>query len=813
VSAGTLATKGVRSPYPGIRPFRRDESPLFFGRDEQVKALLFRLHRNRFLAVVGTSGSGKSSLVLAGLIPELEAGGLGKAGSDWHIAHFRPGNAPLLNLAREIIRAGILGDDWPDDDVSLGSLLARLNVGPRALVELLHSVQIPRLTNLLVVADQFEELFRFYNDQTANEALKFVNLLVATAADRSVPAYVVLTMRSEYLGECALFPGLPELLNDAQFLCPRLNREQMCDAIELPAKLFDGEVEAKLSSQLLNDVGNNSDQLPLIQHCLAKMWNRLARSSSPPRLTVSEYERERVDLHGAQSAEPGVFAALSNHADQVLWSLPDAETREVAERVFRALATRGPSGQMVRRSLSIRQLALESVRASNREESVPTGAQAAEAEHRVIRIADAFRADGHNFLTPPVHDVPKLTSDSMIDICHESLLRQWTTLNQWVEQESRSAATFIRLRDAALRWPDQEPLLRDPALGVALDWKKEQQPTPPWAERYGGDLRRTLQYLDESEEERAKEFERMEATRWAELKLVAARAAEQTANARRFKIAAIALTCLSVAAVAAAALAFVEWYRSVSLYNSVNALQSERGRLEIAKHSLETEKGRLEIEKGRLETAIGNLDAQKRDAEARTSKANADLKSLGEREKTLRLRNEALAAVGAAYGSVTLSSNGEVAVDFLESSASPDAALSTLDRVGRVTSLNLSRTRVSDTGLKSITRLPDLKSLDLSFTDITDAGIALIPERNQLTQLLINDTMLTEKGLSHVEQLVNLKALDLSHNQVNETAVDSLRAKLGGCSITFYRIHYWMRSRRTRVIGTRRCGRLEGTNS
>jgi Leucine-rich repeat (LRR) protein len=540
------------------------------------------------------------------------------------------------------------------------------------------------------------------------------------------------------------------------------------------------------------------------------MWNRLAESSSRPRLTVTEYERERINQLGARSAEPGVFAALSNHADQVLGSLVDPDTREIAERVFRALATRGASGQMVRRSLSIRQLARESFRPSGTDGRAPTEAQLAELERQVITIADAFRADGHNFLTPPVEQVPQLTSDSMIDICHESLLRQWKTLNHWIEQESRSAATFIRLRDAALRWPDQEPLLRNPALGVALGWEEQQQPSAAWAERYGNELDRTLDFVRASEQGQRRETEVIEAMRRAELEHAQARAAEQAeraaeqarraafeaeraaeqeANARRFRYATIALTFVTAAAVVAAASALVERFRSVALNKSVEKMTGEKRRLETEitnlAGALNKSVEKMTGEKRRLETEITNLAAEKSAVEALTKKMNSDLTSLGEREKSLRLHNEALAAISTAHGFIKRLSPGEVAIDFLESSQSPDEALALLDRVGKVRSVSLSHTRISDAGLGKIKRLPDLKSLDLSFTDITDAGVHQISEMRQLTQLVINDTTITEKCLPDVEKLINLKSLDLSHNQVNKAAVDNLRTKLPGCTISY----------------------------
>ena len=260
------------SPYPGLRPFRQDEAKLFFGRDAQIDDVLARLKQHQFLGVVGTSGCGKSSLIRAGMLPALESGLMGELGSSWFIADMKPGDAPLTNLAKALMQSGVLGDRWSNTPEGIALLTAALRRSDVSLVNLIQQVELPKYTNLLVLADQFEEIFRFQQSDP-NEALAFVNLLLATGHDRSVPIYVVLTMRSDYLGPCALFPGLPEALNDAQYLCPRLTRDQLAEAIEGPASVFGGEVERALVTQIVNDAGANSDQLPLVQHVLARMWH------------------------------------------------------------------------------------------------------------------------------------------------------------------------------------------------------------------------------------------------------------------------------------------------------------------------------------------------------------------------------------------------------------------------------------------------------------------------------------------------------------------------------------------------------------
>ena len=270
------------SPYPGLRPFRSDEADIFFGREEHVDHLLEKLGQNRFLAVMGPSGCGKSSLMQAGVIPALETGFLVDAGAQWRIATMRPGNHPMQRLAESLLAAAALGPERAGTAAAAAVLQATLQHGPLGLVEVWRETPLPEATSLLLLVDQFEEIFRFrqqgYSSEAEADAL--VELLLATAAQRDVPVYVVLTMRSDFLGDCALFRGLPEAINTSQFLTPRLTRAQQRVAIEGPASVFGGTVEAALVNSLLNDMGPDPDQLPLMQHVLMRMWTRKAAAAA-----------------------------------------------------------------------------------------------------------------------------------------------------------------------------------------------------------------------------------------------------------------------------------------------------------------------------------------------------------------------------------------------------------------------------------------------------------------------------------------------------------------------------------------------------
>ena len=230
------------NPFVGLRPFASDEAVLFFGRREQTVELLARLHGHRFIGVVGSSGCGKSSLIHAGLIPKLKAGMLVEDRDRWLVAAMKPGGRPRRNLLRALAaRMPAAGGSL--DEAALDEAVA--GAGVSALIELLAPA-VGDDASLLLLVDQFEEIFRFSQPGTGagerEEAADFVSLMLALSEQRELQAYVVMTMRSDFLGDCDAFRGLPEALNRSQYLVPRLTRRQRREAIEGPVRLYRGEI-------------------------------------------------------------------------------------------------------------------------------------------------------------------------------------------------------------------------------------------------------------------------------------------------------------------------------------------------------------------------------------------------------------------------------------------------------------------------------------------------------------------------------------------------------------------------------------------
>jgi len=486
-------------PYPGLRPFQPEETHIFFGRETQTDELLSRLSTTRFLAIIGPSGCGKSSLVNTGLIASLELGLLANAGERWTVARMRPHSEPMRNLADALVSSHAVTSVTESDAVATPNTEFKLWVqstlerGPLGLNDVLNRHPLPEKTNLLIVVDQFEEVFRYRRMISQQEADAFVALLLRSAALADYPVYVVITMRSDFLGDCTIFPRLPEAINDGQFLTPRLTREEIQEAIEGPAGVYGGSVDPALSNRLLNAMGSSDDQLPILQHALMRIWTlALEKAGQQTVLELPQDESPPAHLTMDLYQEVGGLAhALSNHADEAFQEL-DAKGQGIAQRMFCALTERTDGNGDIRRPVSISEVA-----------------EVADASiEDVIAVVNRFRRPDRSFIVPSDAELPALQTETKLDISHESLIRQWKRLAAWVGGEIEAARNYRRLEDSALRWRDkQTDLLGDIELDRLLEWKSDWAPNEAWAKRYGQHYGLAMDFLDQSENARNRKRE------------------------------------------------------------------------------------------------------------------------------------------------------------------------------------------------------------------------------------------------------------------------------------------------------------------
>jgi hypothetical protein len=340
-------------------------------------------------------------------------------------------------------------------------------------VEVSRFLQSRAGENVCFLLDQFEEIFRYRDlkgDESVNESFQYVNLVTKALSQTEVPVYFTLSMRSDFINECAEFPGLTELINESNYVVPKMSRDQKRTAIEGPVAVGGGKIANRLTKRLLSDLEDVQDALPILQHALMRTWDYWILNREPG---------EPMDIRH-YNAVGRIEQALSQHANEAYEELAPRD-KEIAEIIFKNITEKNQDNQGMRRPGRISEIA-ELANATDIE---------------IISVVDQFRKPGRSFLMPGIH-VP-LGPDSIVEISHESMMRIWTRLSGWVDDEFESSQMYKRLSDASAMYQiGRTGLWRPPDLQLALNWQKKQNPTRTWAQRYDIAFERAIVFLDTS---------------------------------------------------------------------------------------------------------------------------------------------------------------------------------------------------------------------------------------------------------------------------------------------------------------------------
>jgi WD40 repeat protein/class 3 adenylate cyclase len=415
VAPGAIAA----NPYKGLRAFDEADADDFFGREELVEQLVKRLGTTRFLAVVGPSGSGKSSVVRAGLLPAVRRGAI-PASETWRIADMFPGPRPLDGLEAALLRA------VPDPPASLMDQLERDENGlHRAVLRLLPSDG----SELVLVIDQFEEVFTLVEDEAVRT--HFLGSLEAAATDPHSRLRVVATLRADFYDRPLLYRGFADLFKSRVEALVPLSPEELEKAISGPAKRVDVSLEPGLVAAMLADVAEEPGALPLMEYALTELFER-----RDGRTLFLEAYREIG----------GVSGALGRRAEELFEQLDDAG-REAARQLFLRLVALGEGSEDTRRRVPREDVA-----------SLDVDQQA------MTAVLDAF---GASRLISFDRDAG--TGEPTIELAHEAILSAWPRLHRWVDAAREELRTERRIAAAAREWVESD---RDPSFllgGSRLD--------------------------------------------------------------------------------------------------------------------------------------------------------------------------------------------------------------------------------------------------------------------------------------------------------------------------------------------------------
>lgn len=518
-------------PYKGLNYFDETDADLFVGREALTDKLVERflshassgsLHEERFLAVVGASGSGKSSLVRAGLVPALH---WNQASADWSIHIFTPGAHPLESLANSLLQQN-------KSDVAIATLLDDLSSDTRSL-HLFNKRSTPseNTARVLLVIDQFEELFALCRSET--ERTLFIDNLLTSASELDGPTAVIITLRADFYAHCAAYVHLREALAHHQEYIGPMNEEELRRAIEEPARHGHWELEPGLVELLLHDAGAGHEPgaLPLLSHALLETWQRRRGRT----LTLSGY-----------TSSGGVRGAIAETAESVFTDQLTNTQQAIARRIFLRLTELGDemlTGD-TRRRATFNELILKP------DEAAIT--------HAVLKsLADA------RLIT---------TSEDSVEVAHEALIREWPTLRGWLEDNRESLRLQRQFTDAAQEW---QMMGREPDMlyrGARLAQLRE------WAQSHADEMNiLEHEFLNASVESNEREALEREAQRQRELdaakKLAETeqgRADEQTHSAKNLRTRNRVITAVGLAAIVFAVLAGI-----FGLQSNQNAMSAQ----------------------------------------------------------------------------------------------------------------------------------------------------------------------------------------------------------------------------------------------
>jgi Tfp pilus assembly protein PilF/energy-coupling factor transporter ATP-binding protein EcfA2 len=413
-------------PYRELFAFQEEHAEFFFGRSGFINDLVQAVKTKPLVAVVGASGSGKSSLVFAGLLPRLRQEG------SWLIESFRPEKQPFNRLAAAFVHQlePELGkSDRIDKAINLANTIKQHGFA-YVLSEILQEHPGKQL---LLVVDQFEELYTLCAEE---ERDRFIDVLLAGIND-SLGLKVVLTLRADFCGQAYTCRSLADALQSADLKLGSMNGEELREAIERPAQLMEVELEEKLTERLLEDVKQEPGNLPLLEFALTELWKK---------------QRQRRLTHQAYAEIGGVAKALANHAETVYAKLNEAQ-QKLAQRIFLQLVHPGEGTEDTRR-LATR------------------GEVGADNWELVTHLAGASArlvVTGRN----------EETQEETVEIVHEALLREWKQLRDWMKSDRTFRIWQEELRSRRRRWQhneqNEEDLLTGSLLSAAEVWLHERQ--------------------------------------------------------------------------------------------------------------------------------------------------------------------------------------------------------------------------------------------------------------------------------------------------------------------------------------------------
>jgi WD40 repeat protein len=452
------------NPFQGLRPFSSCDSKFFFGRKTESREVISKLLKNRYISVIGAAGTGKSSLIYGGVAATFNDEITD--GPRWNVISFRPGNNPFGNLADALSKWFLAAGNAKADS---NQIMSELSANSTSLTQL-RKKYLNSSGNVLLIIDQLEDLFRFQSSENQGLSAKFIEFLVTEVTKGEQDLFFVLTMRSEYLGECSHHWELARLINSSNYIIPEPGFENWKEVIEEPVKISGSSIAPELVDLLLNDIRNSNYQLSVFQHVMMRMWNVWKKSGVDRSISISDYNTAGT-----------IKKSVSDHADEIFESLTERE-KEICTVLFKAVTRKGSDNKGIRHPSDIK--TIKSIAGSTEDE--------------LRGVIQKFSHSSCSFVS--FQENLSLFENSTVDIQNECLIQTWDLLKDWIDNEASSMQMYLRLSEAsALYQQGKTGLFKTPDLQSAIKWRNQNNPALTWAVQYNPAFERAMVYLRTSE--------------------------------------------------------------------------------------------------------------------------------------------------------------------------------------------------------------------------------------------------------------------------------------------------------------------------
>jgi energy-coupling factor transporter ATP-binding protein EcfA2 len=478
-------TNNNLNPFVGLKPYTKKTSTFYFGREQEVENLLGVLQKNKFVTLSGATGAGKTSLINAGLIPRLKKGFVGQAGKDWAIASFRPGIEPLLNLSQALTASDVLKEDVKSsttDRKYYSEIIS--NFGSLGIAEIYKRSEIFGKKNLLIIIDQLEDLYkynRYFNYTASNEDNTLMDLVYRTVTIKNTAIYFLICIETSYLTKFTFYNKLQEIISKSQYSIQNIDHSGIHQILENTFYKKNIHFDPIVLNLIIDTLKKEISYLPNLQFLLYKLYKKFI---------INGDEKSIISLADVE-ALGGIKQSIAKDFENLYESSSEIEQYSMANFFKAILDTQNLSSKVQYETIS------------KISEHINISQSALSSKIRLFKktFNELFDVFEPSISGIPIAENKSFDSKNILSLKYTEFLN-WERHFEWKKEEERDFEYFKSLSEDAIKKNKGEiSYLKTPELESAIAWKEKEYHNKSWAKKYNLDFDKTINYINESEQD------------------------------------------------------------------------------------------------------------------------------------------------------------------------------------------------------------------------------------------------------------------------------------------------------------------------